>query len=278
MRLLLFSLFLLRSSLLFAQQGIIRGKVLNKVNNEPVPFANILVQEVLKGTAADIDGKYEITGLKAGVYNLEISFVGFEKQVVYEVMVTEARPAIVDVFLTESSQRLDEVKISASAGFYKPDESPVSLKTISSTEIKRAPGGNRDISRVVRSLPGVASTPSFRNDIIIRGGAPGENTFYLDGIQIPVINHFQTQGSSGGPVGIINVDLLNEVDFYSGAFPANRNNTLSSVFDFRLKDGRTDKWIVNGVVGASDLGITLDGPVSENASLVFTARRSYLQF
>lgn len=273
-----FLIFLISSVNLQAQNGIIRGRVLNKVNNETVPFANILVQGLLKGTAADIDGKYEITGLPPGTYNLEVSFVGFEKQVVFEVMVSDARPAIVDIYLVESSLRLDEIKVTASSGFYKPDESPVSLKTISSTEIKRAPGGNRDISRVVRSLPGVASTPSFRNDILIRGGAPGENTFYLDGIQIPVINHFQTQGSSGGPVGIINIDLLNEVDFYSGAFPANRNNTLSSVFDFRLKDGRTDKWIVNGIVGASDLGVTLEGPVSENSSLVFSVRRSYLQF
>jgi hypothetical protein len=127
-------------------------------------------------------------------------------------------------------------------------------------------------------LPGVASTPSFRNDIIIRGGAPSENTFYLDGIQIPVINHFQTQGSSGGPVGIINVDLLSEVNFYSGAFPSNRGNTMSSVFDFRLKDGRNDKWIFNGILGATDLGVTLEGPVSKKSSLVFSARRSYLKF
>jgi hypothetical protein len=275
---LVFYFLLVQSLNLYAQNGIIRGRVFNKLNNDPVPFASILVQQTLTGTAADIDGKYEIKGLMPGTYNLEVSFVGFEKQIVYEVMVSEARPAIVDIFMVEFSQRLDEVKITSSSGFYKPDESPVSLKTISSTEIKRAPGGNRDISRVVRSLPGVASTPSFRNDIIIRGGAPGENTFYLDGIQIPVINHFQTQGSSGGPVGIINVDLLNEVDFYSGAFPANRNNTLSSVFDFRLKDGRTDKWIANGVVGASDLGLTFEGPVSENSSLVFSVRRSYLQF
>jgi len=275
---LVFYFLFVQSLSLYAQNGIIRGRVLNKLNNDPVPFASILVQQTLTGTAADIDGKYEIKGLKPGTYNLEVSFVGFEKQIVYEIMVSEARPAIVDVFMVESSQRLEEVKITSSSGFYKPDESPVSLKTISSTEIKRAPGGNRDISRVVRSLPGVASTPSFRNDIIIRGGAPGENTFYLDGIQIPVINHFQTQGSSGGPVGIINVDLLNEVDFYSGAFPANRNNTLSSVFDFRLKDGRTDKWIANAVVGASDLGLTFEGPVSENSSLVFSVRRSYLQF
>ncbi|MEL6535830.1 MAG: TonB-dependent receptor, partial [Bacteroidota bacterium] len=155
---------------------------------------------------------------------------------------------------------------------------PVSLRSIGPNEIRRNPGGNRDISKVVRSLPGVASTASFRNDIIIRGGAPVENKYYLDGIEVPVINHFQTQGSSGGPVGLINVDFIQNVDFYSGAFPANRGNALSSIFDFRQKDGRDDKWTMNAVVGASDLGVTLEGPVSDNSTLIVSARRSYLQF
>jgi hypothetical protein len=259
-------------------QGEIRGRVLNKVNNESIGFANILVQGTTIGTTADESGKYSITNLKPGLYNLEVSFVGFEKQMVFEVPVTTARPTYIDILLEETSEQLKEVEIDASASFYKPDESPLSLRTIGTTEIKRTPGGNRDISKVVRSLPGVASPPSFRNDIIIRGGAPSENTFYLDGIQIPVINHFQTQGSSGGPVGIINVDLLREVNFYSGAFPANRGNTLSSVFDFNLKEGRSDKWTANGVVGASDLGVTFEGPVSTNSTLVVSARRSYLKF
>lgn len=79
-------------------------------------------------------------------------------------------------------------------------------------------------------MPGVTYTASFRNDIIIRGGAPNENRFYLDGIEVPNINHFATQGSSGGPVGMINVDFIREVEFYSGAFPVNYGNALSSVF------------------------------------------------
>lgn len=259
-------------------QGEIRGRIINKVNNEPVGFSNVIVQGTSIGATADDAGTYIITGLKPGLYNVEASAVGFEKQIVFEIQVTNARPAFVDFQLEEISEQLKAVEIDASATFYKPDESPLSLRTIGTTEIKRTPGGNRDISKVVRSLPGVASPPSFRNDIIIRGGAPSENTFYLDGIQIPVINHFQTQGSSGGPVGIINVDLLKEVSFYSGAFPANRGNTLSSVFDFNLKEGRQDKWTANGVVGATDLGVTLEGPISKNSTLVISARRSYLKF
>jgi hypothetical protein len=266
------------STALMAQNGVIKGKVFNTVSKEPIPFASVVIQGTATGTAADENGGYEIKNLKPGQYNLEASFVGFEKLVVYEIEVTNARAAIVDFSMSEESKTLDEVVVSAANTFFKSDDAPLSLRTIGTTEIKRTPGGNRDISKVVRSLPGVASTPSFRNDIIIRGGAPSENTFYLDGIQIPVINHFQTQGSSGGPVGIINVDLLKEVNFYSGAFPANRGNTMSSVFDFQLKDGRTDKWAMNGIVGASDLGITFDGPVSSKSSLVFSVRRSYLKF
>jgi len=266
------------STLSFAQTGTVRGRVFNKISNEAIPFANIAIQGTTNGSASDENGNYIISNLNPGIYNLEASFIGFKKLVVFEVQVTNSRVALVDFPLEEEASKLDEVVITATNTFTKSDESPLSLRTIGATEVKRTPGGNRDISRVIRSLPGVASTPSFRNDIIIRGGSPSENTFYLDGIQIPVINHFQTQGSSGGPVGILNVDLLKEVNFYSGAFPANRGNTMSSVFDFSLKEGRNDKWTFNGVVGASDLGVTFEGPVSKKSTLVLSARRSYLKF
>jgi CarboxypepD_reg-like domain/TonB dependent receptor/TonB-dependent Receptor Plug Domain len=270
--------FLLLSKMAFGQSGTIKGKVFNKLNNEGVPFANVVIQGTSQGSAADGEGYFEITGLNPGQYNVEATFVGFKSLVIFEVQVTNARPVLLEFALEEEAQQLKEIEVTASNTFVKNDESPLSLRSIGPAEIKRTPGGNRDVSKVIRSLPGVASPPGFRNDIIIRGGAPSENTFYLDGIQIPVINHFQTQGSSGGPVGMLNVDLLKEVNFYSGAFPANRGNTLSSVFDFQLRDGRTDKWTFNGIVGATDLGVTFDGPVSEKSSLVISARRSYLKF
>ncbi len=279
MRHILSLIFCLLSSLLsIAQEGVIKGKIINKISNEVIPFGSVVIQGTSLGAAANESGEYEIKNLRPGLYNLQASFVGFKSLMVFEIEVTNSRVSIVDFALEEEAQNLEEVVISAANSFFRSDESPLSLRTIGTAEIKRTPGGNRDISKVVRALPGVASTPSFRNDIIIRGGAPSENTFYLDGIQIPVINHFQTQGSSGGPVGIINVDLLKEVSFYSGAFPANRGNTMSSVFDFSLKEGRDDKWTMNGIVGASDLGVTFEGPVTQQSSLVFSVRRSYLKF
>jgi hypothetical protein len=162
--------------------------------------------------------------------------------------------------------------------FSKKAESPVSLRTLNATEIERLPGAGRDVSKVLQALPGVASRATFRNDIIIRGGAPGENKFYLDGIEVPNINHFATQGSSGGPVGLLNVNFIREVEFYAGAFPANRANGLSSVLAFKQKDGNPDALITNFAIGSSDAALTFDGPLGKKADFIFSARRSYLQF
>lgn len=261
----------------FAQTGEIRGVVKNKNSNEAIPFANVVLQGTTIGTTTDIDGKYSIKSLKPGFYNVQVSYLGFKTKTVFEIQVVNSRPAIVNIEIEEDSRSLQAVEVQASA-FTRTEESPVSLRTIGVAEIQRNPGGNRDISRAIQSLPGVSSGASFRNDIIIRGGAPNENRFYLDGVEVPTINHFATQGSSGGPVGIINVDMIREVDFYSGAFPSNRGNTLSSVFEFKQKDPRTDKAAFRGIVGASDIGLIAEGPINEKLSYVVSARRSYLQF
>lgn len=260
-----------------AQTGTIRGRVYNTATNEGIPLANVIISGSTLGASSDLGGRYEINNLKPGLYTLEVSYIGFEKEVQFEIQVTNARPAIVNFALEETSTSLEEVEVTASP-FSKTPESPVSLRSIGPAEIRRSPGGNRDISKVIRSLPGAATVPSFRNDIIIRGGAPNENAFYLDGIEVPNINHFQTQGSSGGPVGLINVDFIEEVDFYSGAFPANRGGALSSIFEFEQRTGRTDKFVFNGTLGATDVGATLEGPLHEDASFIFSVRRSYLQF
>lgn len=261
----------------YAQTGIIKGRIYDSGNNEPIPFANVVIQGTTTGTTSNIDGNYEMTGLEPALYNLEVSYVGYKSKVIYEVQVTNNKPAEINFALEANQTELKEVTVKASP-FSKTIESPVSLRNIGVSEIERNPGGNRDISKVIQSLPGVATTVSFRNDIIIRGGAPNENRFYLDGVEVPNINHFATQGSSGGPVGMINVNFIREVDFYSGAFPASRGNALSSVFEFKQKDPRTDRIGANFTVGATDFGLTVEGPITKNNTFMFSARRSYLQF
>ena len=183
-----------------AQTGVIKGRVSNKLNNETLPSATVQVLGTTQGAQTDDYGNYEITGLEPKLYNIKVSFVGFKDIEVFEIQVTNAKPTILNFEMEESSEGLKEVVIRASP-FRKTEESPLSLRTIGVTEIARNPGGNRDISRVIQSLPGVTALPTFRNDLIIRGGAPNENRFYLDDIEVPNINHFATQGASGGPVG-----------------------------------------------------------------------------
>ena len=147
--------------------------------------------------------------------------------------------------------------------FVAKKENPVSLRRIGIDQIEKSAGANRDISKVIQSFPGVASTVSFRNDILVRGGGPAENKFYIDGIEIPTINHFSTQGASGGPVGILNVDFIREVDFYSGAFPASRGNALSSVLEFKQLDGNQEDSDIRAVLGASELALSVSSPLSD---------------
>lgn len=270
------SIFLCSVISAFAQTGSIKGKVIDKSNNDPVLFAPVTIQGTALGALSNDSGYFEIAGLKPGLYNLQVEFAGFNKWLQFEVEVSNARSAFVVVALEPNAVEGKTLEITTS-NIVNQDESPISVRSIGANEIKRNPGGNRDISRAIRSLPGVAAIPSFRNDIIIRGGASSENRFYIDGIEIPNINHFATQGASGGPVGMINVDLISKVQFYSGAFPAMRGNALSSVFEFDFREAREDKKAVNLVVGTSDLGLTWETPTGAHSGLIVSTRRSYLQ-
>tara|TARA_B100000513_G_scaffold69584_1_gene27811 strand:+ start:369 stop:2750 length:2382 start_codon:yes stop_codon:yes gene_type:complete len=273
-----FSLILILLSVSLHSQTVrVYGSVKNALNNEPIPFANVIIDGTSKGATSDIDGNFELFEIEPGTYNFKCSYIGFNTDLKAEIQLTPNKNLRLDFALTENAQIIDEVQVTANT-FNKTKESPTSLRTINASEILRSPGGNRDISKVIANLPGVSSSPSFRNDIVIRGGAPNENRFFLDGVEIPNINHFATQGSSGGPVGILNVNFIREVDFYSGAFPANRGNALSSVMELKQINGSDEDFSASFMVGSSDAGLTINTPLSEKSSLLLSARRSYLQF
>ncbi len=261
----------------YSQRAVLKGRVFDNLNNNALPFVNVLVSGTTLGTVTNEQGEFQLSGLMPGFVRIEVSFVGYQSKISPEIELSNSKPAFIEVGMEVSKQQLEEVKITASP-FKKTEESPLSLKNIGISEIENSPGANRDISKVIQSFAGVQSTPSFRNDIIIRGGGPSESRFFLDGVEVPHINHFATQGASGGPVGIINADLLREVNYYSGAFPANRGNALSGVLEFFQVDGNSEKLRFQTSVGASEITGTLDGPVGEKSTFIFSARRSYLQF
>ncbi|MBL7973160.1 MAG: TonB-dependent receptor, partial [Prolixibacteraceae bacterium] len=269
------SLFLFQMGL-FAQTGGLKGRVIDAVSNEPLPFVNILVAGTTNGTATDIDGNFQFSGLNPGFVRIQASSVGYHSVLSSEIEIGNVKPAFIEIKMEKRDAEIEEVTVSVSP-FRTTEESPVSLKTIGIAEIEKSPGANRDISKVIQSFAGVLSSPSFRNDIIIRGGGPSESRFYLDGVEVPNINHFATQGASGGAVGILNADLIREVNYYSGAFPSNRGNALSGVFEFAQADGNADKLRFRGSLGASEVSATFDGPLSEKTSFIVSARRSYLK-
>ncbi len=271
-----FLLIFLTTQWISAQTGSVKGRIFNEKNNDPVPFANVLIVGTNIGSTTDFDGNFIITGVNPGFWKLTATSVGFEQYFSEEFQVTSTRQAYIEIPLKETSVQLQTVVIKSEV-FKKREESPTSMRTIGVSEIEKNPGGNRDISKILQTLPGVGSTVSFRNDLIVRGGGPNENRFYIDNIEIPNLNHFATQGASGGPVSIINADFLREVDFYSSSFPAAKGNALSSLIDMKMLEGNKEKMRTKITLGASDIGLTLNGPTGDNSSIIFSVRRSYLQ-
>lgn len=265
-------------TILLAQTGTIEGRVYDEINNEPIIGANVSIVGTTLGASTDIDGNYKIEALKAALYNIEVSYLGYETQTKFEIQVTNSKSIRLDFALKQTSNVIDSIVIKANP-FERKLESPISLTSIGVNEIQRNPGGNRDISRAIKNLPGVSSGFGFRNDLLVRGGSPNENRFYLDDIEIPTINHFATQGASGGSNGLLNVDFISNADFYTGAFPANRGNAMSSILQLTQREGRKDRFGLTFTLGASDAGLTLEGPFTKKkkTTFLFNARYSYLQ-
>ncbi len=255
----------------------VRGKVIDKNSRKPVAYANVTVTGLPgKGASTDSLGVFRIQQVPPGIYRFEATCIGYVTVSSPEYIVSASTPFI-EIEMEEDANLLTAVVVTPSP-FRRSIESPVSMRVIGLQEIEKSPGANRDISRIVRAYPGVSFSPvGYRNDLIVRGGSPSENRFYMDGIEIPNINHFATQGASGGPVSIVNADLVREITFYTGAFPANRSGALSSVLDFRLRDGNPDKQTFKATLGASEVSLSGSGHFNDRTTYLFSVRQSYLQ-
>ena len=255
----------------------VSGRVIDRLTRQPVAYASVVVQgEEQRGASTDSTGRFVIERVRPGIQRFVASSVGYKGYVSPEFLVSAATP-FVEIELEEDATQVEAVTVRPSP-FRATVESPVGLNVIGVREIEKSPGSNRDISRIVRSYPGVAFSPvGYRNDLIVRGGGPSENKFFMDGIEIPNINHFATQGATGGPVSIVNADLIREINFYTGAFPADRAGALSSVLDFKLRDGNAERQTFKATLGASDAGISGSGHIGDRTTYLFSLRQSYLQ-
>jgi hypothetical protein len=273
---LFFGIFFLLAPLKADAQKI-KGKVFDAETGIPLPQVHIVLNGGEAGVQTDSAGFYIFPFLKSGTYTLNASHVGYESVNFKPFQLKSDEERFVEIGLRPVQQILEEVIVKA-APFRKGVDVPATMRSLYAAEIQRNPGSDNDISKVIRALPGVTSLSAFRNDLIIRGGAPNENRFFLDEIEIPVINHLVTQGASGGAFSMINSNHLREVEYLSSTFPVNRGNALSSVFGFTLKDGNPDSVLSVVNLGGTEAGFTVDGPLSEKASMLFSVRRSYRQY
>ena len=268
---------------LLAQTAELSGYVLERKTEEPLIGATVRLEGTDIGAITDLNGYYQITDIPPKTYTVTASFIGFKTESRFNVVVRSGGNPDVNFQLEEDANLLDDVVIVANP-FTKIEETPLSIQELSREEIATFPGGNNDIAKVVQALPGVSgSIGGFRNDVIIRGGAPNENVYYLDGIEIPNINHFATQGSAGGPVGLLNVSFFEGVTLATSAFGAQYDNVLSGVLQFDQRNGNNRQNQTNIRVSSSEAALTMEGPLfkndkeASNTSFIASVRRSYLQ-
>ena len=264
--------------------GTFSGQIIDEKTQYPLEGSSVILEGTNIGVITDANGYFTFENVPAKSYNIQATYLGYESQTLYNVIVKSVGTPSLLFKLNEASEALDEIILSKSS-FRTSKETPLSTQSFSAVEIETYPGGNNDIAKVAQSLPGISpSIGGFRNDFIIRGGAPNESVYYLDGVEIPNINHFSTQGSAGGPVGMLNVAFIREVTLSSSAFGAEYDNPLSGVLAFEQREGNDQKYSGNVRIGASEAGATFNGPLFKrgkersNTTLMVSARRSYLQF
>ncbi|RYD93704.1 MAG: TonB-dependent receptor, partial [Sphingobacteriales bacterium] len=216
------------------RNATLSGSVLDRNSQKPLAGISITLQPGGSGGVSDTSGRFTLSELAPGTYQLLATGTGYTARSYPNIILSTGNVQTVLIELDPEVKELEGVVVRNNRPTARATtlESPLSIQRLTTEEIKANPGGNFDISRVIQSLPGVgggANGGSFRNDIIIRGGAPSENVFYLDGIEVPVINHFSTQGSGGGPQGILNVSFIEDVKLSTSAFDARYDNALSSV-------------------------------------------------
>lgn len=265
----------------------VRVSILGQVVDEkgmPLEGASVLLEQFNLGTVTNDKGQYQLNNVIPGTYNLTVQFIGYSTKTKFNIIIKSKGNPSYDFILIESPETLDEVIIDNNNKIGRSTETPLSTQSLSAVEIATYPGGNNDVVRVAQSFPGVSpSVGGFRNDLIIRGGAPNESVYYLDGMEVPNINHFATQGSAGGPVGLLNVSFMNEVTLSTSAFGAQYDNPLSGVLQFEQRNGNQKTINTNIRISATEAALTLEGPLFKkskelsNTSFLLSVRRSYLQ-
>lgn len=259
-----------------AGTGVVTGRVLSATTRQPIEGATVLLRgTALRATTAG-DGRFTLAGTPTGVFAVEARAIGFTPLVRSDVVIGSGKPVSLELLLEPSAFTLEELEVAVATFFTPPAEAPPSAQILGREEIRRAPGVQEDVVRAVSLLPGVGVTIGGRNDLVVRGGAPFENLFVVDGLEVPNINHFGSQGSTGGPLALVNIEFVQQAEFGAAATDARYGDRTASVTRIGLREG-TDRRLAGQLnLSATGAGVLLEGPVGRNGSFYVNARRSYL--
>lgn len=257
-------------------RGTIKGKVIDFETKRSLIGVNIFIPELGIGGTTDENSLYAFNQINIGSYSIVFSYVGYEKNTTSDVIVRAGRITYLNVEMKPVSINMKDVEVTS--GYFNSTETQnLSAVSFSFEEIRRAPGAGGDVSRIIFGLPSLSKINDTKNSLIVRGGSPVENGFYLDNIEIPNINHFPVQGSTEGPIGIINVDLIDNVNFYSGGFNSNYGDKLSSIMELKYREGNRTNFDIQADMSLQGFGGVIEGPINGGkGSFVLSARRSYL--
>ncbi len=271
----LLSLALAAATARAADTGSIRGRVVDRTTRQPIAQATVAVLGTPLGALTGDDGGFEIARVRAGTHRVRALRMDYPPVVLSDVVVTAGRTTQADFELDVAAVKAGEVEVRAK-GFAKPADVPTTSYALSYEEIRRSPGAIGDVLRLVQSLPGLAMANDQRNDLIARGGSPNENLTLVDNVEFPTLNHFAAQGTSGGPISMLDNELVRDATFLAGGFPAAYGGRLSSVLEVRLRDGDRERFRSETVVSVAGAGALAEGPLGSRGAWIGSVRRSYL--
>jgi hypothetical protein len=255
--------------------GVLTGRVIHAATQLPLEGALALIDGTTLRAMTDAAGEFRFSEVPVGVYSLRVRAIGFREFVLADVLVGSGKPYVTTVMLESRPIILDAVEVRPSF-FRRSEQATNSTQNLGTEDVRRAPGVQEDVVRAIALLPGVAVTAAGRNDLIVRGGAPYENLFLVDGIEVPNINHFGSQGSTGGPLSLINIDFVQEAEFSSGGFATKYGDRTASLTSIMLREGSRDRLSGEINLSATGFGAIAEGPLGSSTSFLLSARRSYL--
>ncbi len=255
----------------------IEGTIIDRDTQQPLPGANVILDGTTLGAATDIEGRFTISNVPAGSYSVRVHMIGYKAQARANIHALLNRSTTVNMALEPTTLSGSDVVVTAGY-FERVKDASTSVRSVDFEEIRSDPVGAYDILSMMQSLPSVVSGADQSNEIIVRGGSPGENLFVMDHLDIPYPVHYPSQGAGGGPITMVNTDFIEKIDFFAGSFPARYGDKLSSVMDVAVREGNRESRESKLSFDMGGFGATFEGPLTQKSSYLFSIKRSFLDF